>query len=70
MRRPHERLSQRQLVYELRALVDRGRLSGAAELAASHPRGMRSRHVLHNIGARRARLLLGDPEALVRWFVR
>lgn len=69
VRRPLERLSQRQLVYELRYAIDEGKMREAAALAASHPRAMRSAHVLHNIGARRARALSGGPEA-ARSFVR
>ncbi len=57
MRRPAEHHPQRRLVYELRALIDRGRVAEAASVAAAHPRGMRSRHVTHNLGRARARAL-------------
>lgn len=63
MRRPTETFAQRRLVYELRALIDRGRMEEAASVASAHPRGMRSRHVIHNLGRARARALLVHTEA-------
>jgi hypothetical protein len=63
VRRPNERLSQRRLVYELRAAIDRGLESDMWALSMTHPRAMRSAHVLHNLGARRRARLLGLYEA-------
>lgn len=57
MRRPNERLSQRRLTYDIRALVDRGRVEEARSLLAEHPRAWRSAHVRHNVGRARARRL-------------
>ena len=57
MRRPAEDLPQRRLVYELRYTIDEGKMIEAASLAASHPRGMQSRHVVHNVGRARLRAL-------------
>ena len=59
MRRPAERLPQRRLVYEIRMLVDRGRVEEARSLLAEHPRACRSAHVRHNVGRARARALAG-----------
>jgi hypothetical protein len=53
VRRPNERLSQRRLALDLRTKIDAGRLEEAARLLLEHPRGRRSRHVTHNLGARR-----------------
>ena len=57
MRRPSEDLSQRHLVYALRYAIDEGKVREARSLVDRHPRGLRSRHVLHNLGARRRALL-------------
>jgi len=55
--RPIERLPQRRLVYELRRLVDRGRVEEARALWDEHPRAALSAHVLHNVGRARVRVL-------------
>jgi len=57
MRRPAERLPQRRLVYQLRYAIDEGKMIEAANLADAHPRGMRSAHVIRNVGARRLGVL-------------
>lgn len=72
-----EPLSQRLLAIELRTTIDRAvrrpwdtnARRRAIELAATHPRGMRSAHVRHNVKAYRlawlahARAMSGDSEA-------
>jgi len=70
MRRPAETYSQRRLVYALRYAIDEGKMIEAASLAASHPRGMRSRHVIHNVGRARLRALDMSTRARARSFVR
>lgn len=64
MRRPAEPMPQRRLVYELRALIDRGRLEEAALLTLAHPKGIVSSHVFRGLGARRRASLIGyfDPK--------
>jgi len=69
MRRPVERLSQRQLVYELRRAIDQDQRSRAIGLVLGHPRGIQSAHVRHNLGARRGARLLAYLDAS-RSFVR
>ena len=61
-------IPQRQLVYQLALAIDLfGLQSGSEarldELLDANPRSAYSTHVLHNIGARRARWLLAYREA-------
>jgi hypothetical protein len=66
MRGPQDTISQRQLVYRLALAIDTALLGEKVgqpapreveELLAANPRSALSTHVMHNIGARRARWL-------------
>lgn len=75
MRPPQDAVPQRQLVYQLALAVDavwqsvmgrpiwEGRLN---ELLDANPRSAYSTHVLHNIGARRARWLVAYRDERAR----
>lgn len=72
VRPPQDRVPQRQLVYQLALAIDHsidpGYPSSRAKaelegIIASNPRSAFSTHVLHNIGARRARWLLAARDA-------
>ena len=59
-RTPIESMSQPELLLRLRAAIDTAthypspqNVEVAVRLAVEHPRGMRSSHVSHNLGARR-----------------
>ena len=61
MRRPQDKIAQRQLVYQLALAIDlfglRDGKEGLDALIAANPRSIFSTHVTHNIGIRRARWL-------------
>lgn len=71
-RTPIESMSQPELLLRLRAAIDTAshypspqNVEVAVRLALEHPRGMRSSHVSHNLGARRWEWLAANGVTIV-----